>query len=278
MTSFASRSVVLTAAGVLAIAGIAGFVDSASAKPASVRACVDDGDIRVLSGKQDCKAGEQPITWSVKPQAGPIGPRGATGPAGPAGATGETGAVGPQGPVGPAGSGAQGPAGPVGPKGDKGDTGATGATGAMGMPGMGMPGMQGPAGATGATGATGLTGPQGPKGDTGDTGPAGAKGDKGDKGDTGSPGGFSGVTYVPGNAISAGPNETRVVGGGCAPGTVAIGGGIYSSDLNAPIGNMITKSYPSDASGVLETLSPTNWTIAMYVADTSVTAYTVCAG
>ncbi|MGZ4475945.1 MAG: hypothetical protein ACXVWW_09585 [Nocardioides sp.] len=264
----------LTAVGVLATVAIAGVVDSASAKPASIRACVDDGDIRVLNGTKDCKAGEQPITWSVKPQAGPIGPRGATGPAGPAGATGatgETGAVGPQGPVGPAGSGAQGPAGPVGPKGDKGDTGATGATGAMGMPGMGMPGMQGPAG---ATGATGLTGPQGPKGDTGDTGPAGAKGDTGD---TGSAGGFSAARFVAGSTNSATTGSlVHVTGGSCDPGETAIGGVLYSDPTNT-VDSLAGSSYPSDINGTLDTSSPMYWTIFAYAYGPSMTVYTECA-
>lgn len=274
MTTFAARSVVLTAAGVLATVAIAGFVDSASAKPASIRACVDHGDIRVLNGSKECKAGEQPVTWTVKPQAGPIGPRGATGPAGPAGpagAAGATGAVGPQGPAGPAGSGAQGPAGPAGAKGDTGATGATGPMGPMGMPGMGIPGP---------AGSTGLTGPAGPKGDTGDTGPKGDTGDTGatgPKGDTGASGGFSGVRYVTGGSVGGDNAGTthRIVGGACTTGEQPIGGGVYNSDTTD--WTYTLQSYPSDGGGVLNTGAPTNWALVVGVTSGTATAYTICA-
>ncbi len=276
MTSFASRSVVLTAAGVLAIAGIAGFVDSASAKPTSVRACVDDGDIRVLNGKQDCKAGEQPITWSVKPQAGPIGPRGATGPAGPAGpagGAGAPGAVGPPGAAGPTGHPGVGRRPRAGAKGDTGATGATGPMGPMGMPGMGIPGP---------AGSTGLTGPAGPKGDTGDTGatgPKGVTGDTGAKGDTGASGGFSGVEYVAGDTTYHGDDAATnqmMVGGPCPAGSLPIGGAVFTGAGDTS-GTGLSSSYPSNSSGGLETTGATNWTTWAYIFAADVTAYTVCA-
>jgi Lamin Tail Domain/Collagen triple helix repeat (20 copies) len=87
-----------------------------------INACVKrpGGRVRIVSGPERCRRGEQAVSWNVQ---GPAGPRGATGPEGPAGPTGAAGARGADGargatgPAGPAGSpGPAGPAGPAGPQ------------------------------------------------------------------------------------------------------------------------------------------------------------------
>jgi Collagen triple helix repeat (20 copies) len=82
------------------------------------------GALRVVDSADECRRGENALTWNQEGQPGPAGPVGPTGPQGepgaqgPAGAPGQDGANGQDGADGQDGQpGPQGPAGPPGPPG-----------------------------------------------------------------------------------------------------------------------------------------------------------------
>lgn len=102
------RLLACLAAGGLAMGAVA---VGAEAPSDTLTACANGrtGALRLVEDHDECRAGEQQVTWSV---AGPEGP------AGPAGPQGEPGPAGPQGEPGPAGpAGPQGEPGPQGPAG-----------------------------------------------------------------------------------------------------------------------------------------------------------------
>ena len=140
---------ILASVLVVALISGAGIASAGALGDAGVISICHDthnGQMRLVSGPDDCLHPEAYLAWNITGQNGPPGPAGPQGEAGPAG---------PQGAIGP-----QGPTGATGPKGSTGPA--------------------GPAGAQGATGATGPQGPQGPAGPQGEVGPAGPPGPAGD--------------------------------------------------------------------------------------------------
>lgn len=153
---------------------------TADATPARFTACITTtfGTMNLVTGRDECAAGQRAITWNARGPRGARGVRGVRGVRGPVGRVGAQGPAGAIGPVGPAG--AQGPAGAPGAAGPAGPQGETGA--------VGPHGPQGPTGPQGATGTAGETGPQGATGPVGATGAAGPTGPTGAQGPAGDPG------------------------------------------------------------------------------------------
>jgi len=136
-----------------------------------------------------------------KGEKGDRGKRGHTGPSGPAG--------GPPGPAGPPGrDGCPGRVGPEGPPGPPGPPGLNGCEGPRGCDGeMGPPGQRGPQGIQGVQGSQGVQGPPGVPGLTGPPGPPGPPGPISNDFSVYTvklSSGFSQITTVPQNIVSAG--------------------------------------------------------------------------
>lgn len=117
---------VLVAAGVLAVAGVAGGVAYAAVPDSGgvIRACYkiggllqEKGALRV-SDDGRCRSNEVELSWNQVGPVGPVGPSGATGPSGPAGPSGAPGVDGADGQ-----NGVDGRDGAVGPRGPQGDPG-----------------------------------------------------------------------------------------------------------------------------------------------------------
>lgn len=91
------------------------FQNSANAEV--IHACYKNkkGQLRYVTGPDDCKNSEEYIFWNEQGPFGPQGPQGIQGP------KGDTGIIGPQG-----ADGAVGPAGPQGPEGPQGEQGLQG--------------------------------------------------------------------------------------------------------------------------------------------------------
>src|SRR5687768_8078806 len=62
-----------------------------------IRACVKDGELRILSANQTCKSKETPLDWNIRGSQGPKGDKGDPGPQGLQGVPGLKGDPGPQG-------------------------------------------------------------------------------------------------------------------------------------------------------------------------------------
>ncbi len=157
-----------------AAAGAAYAVSANQPSTTTINACRGPlGLLRVVNDPNDCRHGEQAISWNVQGPKGDPGPAGPAGPAGAKGAKGDTGATGPKGDTGATGPmGVAGPIGPIGPAGLDGVAGAVGPPGPAGADGApGPAGPQGPAGPTGPAGPAGAQGPQGPQGPAGTSGP-----------------------------------------------------------------------------------------------------------
>lgn len=120
MTANTSRTVVaLAGAAALSLGGLA--YTAASTPATLIHACMNgnNGNVRIVAGKHDCRKSETPLSWNQQ------GIRGEAGPTGPQGEKGDTGDTGPTGPQGQAGE--RGPTGPQGPRGLTGPAGPAGA-------------------------------------------------------------------------------------------------------------------------------------------------------
>lgn len=67
-----------------------------------------NGAMRLAGSGDECRNGEEMISWNQTGPEGPAGPQGPAGPEGPAGPQGPEGPIGPEGPQGPAGPGGGG--------------------------------------------------------------------------------------------------------------------------------------------------------------------------
>lgn len=138
MTRFnMSRTKVLVAVavalGLTAVGAVAAGAGGSHNEP--IHACASKlfGDLRLVTGPDDCDYTlEDYVSWIAGDQGaqGPKGEKGHAGPAGPKGDKGDKGDRGLPGAMGPKGD--KGHAGPQGPKGDKGEPGKDGKDGADG--------------------------------------------------------------------------------------------------------------------------------------------------
>ncbi|HZI38860.1 MAG TPA: hypothetical protein VFF24_11195 [Acidimicrobiia bacterium] len=131
---------------IIPVVGAASWVAASENPSPTIHACVhrETGQVRIVSGGEQCRRPETALEWNAEGPAGPAG----------AGAPGAMGPAGPQGEVGPAGP--TGDPGPAGPQGDPGPAGPQGETGAAGP--AGPQGATGPAGPAGPAGSGGLSG------------------------------------------------------------------------------------------------------------------------
>src|SRR4051812_12218184 len=90
---------------VVPVLGAATWASASDDRPDPIRACVErhSGQVRILSGHDDCRPNERALVWNTTGPQGPAGPAGAIGVPGLAGATGLTGPTGPGGAIGAAG-------------------------------------------------------------------------------------------------------------------------------------------------------------------------------
>lgn len=113
---------------IIPVVGTASWVAASENSSATIHACVhrESGQVRIVSGGEQCRRNETALEWNAEGPAGPVG-AGAQGEMGPAGPQGDTGPAGPTGDPGPAGP--QGETGAVGPAGPQGPAGAPGISG-----------------------------------------------------------------------------------------------------------------------------------------------------
>jgi hypothetical protein len=186
----------------------------------------ENGQLRKVSGPNQCKPSEIAVSWNIAGVPGPQGPKGDKGDKGDTGAQGAKGDKGDKGDTGAAGA-----RGEQGLKGDKGDTGEKGNKGDKGEPGQSVTSEVIPIGdarclnGVGGVQYTDSTGVR-----VVCNGLQGATGEKGEKGETGSPG----TGAAPSLYIRVSPTRSAALGEtsfdfSCFPGDILTGGGFSAN-------------------------------------------------